>query len=385
VTPPRSERRSGYYDLGMPSSLVVAGRLWDLLLALATVALIFATARLLFDTTAGVVAGLMAAAAPALATRSAIVTVHTPATTFVAAVAWLTIFAIRHSRSARWWAFAAGCAAGAATTSMYVAGAAIVIPVVAVMVERDLVTRDRVLRWIATISGFVVTVVLTMPAFVVHPRTVWSDIRAQGHIYATRHGGSYLIGLTDTREFGPLLAIAALVGLVVLVRRDASRVLTIAWLSFAVFYVVFLERYHFQPAQTLLPIYPFSFVAAGVAVAWGRSSRARRLAALGIERSRWCRRACDSGDLTPERHDREREQRRRRQPHAGNALARAPRPSRRSRHRRRGSRVRAHATPRTHLTCRHSAGRPADCGSGAPSPGLPRDRKSRVSGSQRDE
>jgi hypothetical protein len=275
VTPASDVRHSSYYDLGMPSALIVSGRLWILLLALATIAFIFATALLLYDTSAGVVAGLFAAAAPALAKRSAIVVVHTPAAAFVAAVVLTTVLALRRTRHARWWAFAAGCAAGAATTSVYVAGASIAIPLVAMLLERDAVTRERVRSWIATIGGFVLAVVVTMPAILVHPRHVYTDIRDQAHTYATRQGGSYLVGLTDTREFGPLLAIAAIIGLIVLLRRDQSRVLTIAWLSFAVLFLGFLERYRFQPAQTLLPIYPFLFVAAGVAVARGyRSLRA---------------------------------------------------------------------------------------------------------------
>jgi hypothetical protein len=162
----------------------------------------------------------------------------------------------------------AGCAAGAATTSMYVAGLSVLMPLVAVMLERGFERRERIDRWFATSCGLGLTMLLTMPAFVFHPRMVWRDISAEARIYSSRHSGSYLSSLTNTRQFGALLGTLAVVGLVVLLRSRASRPLAVAWIIFAASYLGFLLRYDFEPAQSLLPIYPFLLVAAGVAVAW---------------------------------------------------------------------------------------------------------------------
>lgn len=268
VTASQTEQAAPYYDLGMPPALVLSGRIWVFSLALLTIAFIFVTARLLFNDAAAVVAGLIAAASPALATRSAIVIIHTPAAAFVAATVLATVLLVSRRSSCMAWPLIAGCAAGAAATSMYVAGAVLLVPVVAVLIARDLSLAARCARAAAAAFGALTTVALTMPALIFRPADVWRDIRDQRDIYAARDAGSYASVLPDTTELGPLLALAAVIGLVVLVVRGTSRVVALSWLAFFVVYMGFLGRYEFQPAQTLLAIYPFLFVAAGVAVAW---------------------------------------------------------------------------------------------------------------------
>jgi hypothetical protein len=243
VTASHTEQASPYYDLGMPPALVLSGRIWVFSLALLTIAFIFITARLLFNDAAAVVAGLIATV-----------------------LATVLLMSRRSSRVA--WAFVAGCAAGAAATSMYVAGAALLVPIVAVLITREFSLGDRSRCSAVAVFGALTTVALTMPAVLFRPGDVWQDIRDQADIYSARDAGSYTSVLTDTTELGPLLAVAAVVGLVVLVMRDGSRVVTLSWLAFFVVYLGFLGRYDFQPVQTLVTIYPFLFVAAGIAVAW---------------------------------------------------------------------------------------------------------------------
>lgn len=278
------------YDLPLPPATVVSGRIVVLVMSLLLVAAVGWAARSLAGPVAGAAAVVIAAILPALVTRSQIVIVHQPgaaAVAVVAAATWAMVGGERRTRAAA----LAGAAAGVAFTSMYVAGAVVILIVAVALASHD-AWRDRLTRLsIAGISAVGATLV-TMPAWLTSPDAVWRDIQIQTAIYADRATEArYADVVTRADEFGPVVVGMAIVGVVVLLRRDDARVWTLGVLATIGVTLGFLLQFEFQPSQTMLIMAPFAAVFAAVSVGAGvsaitarrgQSSRAESAWAIGV-------------------------------------------------------------------------------------------------------
>jgi hypothetical protein len=259
------EAGEDYYDLGLPPAVVVIGRVGVLILSIATVAAIGVTALLLAGRPAAAAAAGSAAVLPALVVYSAIVSVHAPAAFFVAGSAVAAAYLVTR-RSSFIAAALGGLCAAMAFTSMYVAGAALALVLVAIF-GIDETWRRRIALLTVALGSWVTGVIITMPAFLLKWSSVWADVRVQADIYASRVSDtSYIDALTHFDELGWPFVVLAIGGLVLLAKQRSLRAFAIGVSLFLAVFLGFLARYSFQPLQSLLPVYPVVLVLAGVAI-----------------------------------------------------------------------------------------------------------------------
>ncbi len=272
VSQARTATRSPQYDVIEPEALIRSGRVVDILLASWTVLLTMLLAWKLLGRTGALAAGIVCALTPALVSRSPIVIVDTPATFFVA----LTMLLLAGSRT---WPrrqtlvlVLAGVSAGLAFTSKYPSGAVFLAVAAYTWLDHEL-TRARRLRLIGwSALGGAVAAVATMPGLVLAPGQVLRDIRSEVTIYAHKTSrANYLRDLVSGHEVGWLVVILGLVGVYLLWRRRESRQITVAWLVFAVPFVVSLAPQRYQPFRNLIPLLPF--LAIGAAASLGCLAR----------------------------------------------------------------------------------------------------------------
>jgi hypothetical protein len=277
---------SAAYDTVEPPSMVLIGRTLVLLTSLGTVAVTMLLARRLAGTATAVVSGLIVAVMPALAARSAIVIVDTPATFFVMASMLAASGAADRARKGLVLSLAAGACAGLALSAKYTSGAVIVVVLVVLGFDRALDARRRVLLALVATASMVVVAVGTMPALVLRTSQVHDAIDAQTSIYdgkATPTG--YLQQLVTTREVGLPVALLGVAGLVLLLVRPRSRVLTAGWIVFALVLLYPLLRTDYQPFRNLLPLLPYLAILAAASLVTAVRAAARRLG--WSSRTRW--------------------------------------------------------------------------------------------------
>jgi hypothetical protein len=109
--------------------------------------------------------------------------------------------------------------------------------------------------------------VCVMPALVLRTSAVTDAIRFQDRAYNSRPGtDSYLQQLLQTREIGPLVLFAGILGLGLLLRSRRARPVVLAYLAFAIPTLAALMRPAFQPVRNILPLIPFLAIGAATAI-----------------------------------------------------------------------------------------------------------------------
>lgn len=269
------------YDLIAPPELIVAGRLVAAALSIGTVILAGIIATRLAGKTAGLIAVLMTAVCPALASRGSNVVVDSFAS-FFAALALFFCERLRRSPRLTSTAFA-GLAAGLAFASKYTAGA-VVIAIVA-MIWALPVTRSARVRFtlIATL-GFFAGVALGAPATIVKLPAVAHDLAiTTSHYRVINSSPGYFGQAVMASELGWVLAIIGVGGIVIMFRRAPTRSTALSWCAFALLLVAPLVGRPFQPFRNLLPLVPPFCVAAAIGLSqlfdWARQGTQRRLGA----------------------------------------------------------------------------------------------------------
>jgi 4-amino-4-deoxy-L-arabinose transferase-like glycosyltransferase len=259
----RTTTRSSVYDVVEPDALILSGRVVDILLASWTVLLTILLAWKLRGRTAALAAGILCALTPALVSRSPIVIVDTPATFFVTLTLLLLAWSRTSPRRQAQLLVLAGIASGLAFTSKYPSGAVFLAVIAYVWRDHGLERPRRIrLLGLSALAGAVAALV-TMPGLLLAPIQVGTDVISEAKVYVHKSSPTnYAQSLVNSHEVGWLLAGLGLVGVYLLWRRAENREFTIAWLCFAVPFVLYLAPQNYQPFRNLLPLLPFLAIGA---------------------------------------------------------------------------------------------------------------------------
>ena len=259
---------SADYNVTSPAELVVIGRLLVWLFAVGTVVVTLLLGTRLLGRRGGLVAGAIVALLPALVSRSAIVIVDTPATFFVMASILAATYLTTTRRPVAI-SVLAGALAGLAAASKYPAAAILVVPLV-VIVTLPTTVRRRIVLAAASVAAAGLAAVVAMPALVLRTAQIIAAIKRQSSIYATKASAtSYVDELVRPVEVGPWLLAPAVIGLVVLVVRRRSRVVTLGWLAFFAATALVVAQSAFQPFRNVLPLVPFIAIAVAATIVEG--------------------------------------------------------------------------------------------------------------------
>lgn len=255
------------YDLIAPSELILAGRVLTLLFSLGIVAATCVLGVRAGGPAAGLWGALLAAVAPSLVIRSAIVLVD-PFSACLTTIA--LVFADRLRTEAERptrLALLAGAVSGLAFTAKYTA-AAVALAVAAAIAIRESSARERLRLLALSGAGFVGAALAAMPALALRTRSVLWALRSEKSSYwqAETPEGYVRTGLRFF-ELGIPFVLVAIAGLVLLAARKESRRATIPWLAFAGPLLALLLIPRFQPFRNVLPLVPLLCVGAGASIA----------------------------------------------------------------------------------------------------------------------
>jgi hypothetical protein len=278
------------YDLIAPPAVILAGRGVIAAASLVTVLLGMALARRLAGLPASIAAGLLLAATPALVQRGCIVITDAVSAAFAAGVL-LTSEVLRSvlrkegpaSIAARRQALLAGALAGLATATKYPAGAVFVVILAALFVPGGF-SFERLRLAVLSMFAAILATVLAMPALVLRTRQVAADLVTQTREYASfpNTRGLFRQALI-AEDLGKLLALAGLLGLVLLGLRRETRPTVVGWLAFGALLLAPLLGYGFQPFRNALPLVPPFVVAASCLFGeWSPLARWRGARLLGL-------------------------------------------------------------------------------------------------------
>ncbi len=255
------------YDLIAPPELILAGRVLTLLFSLGIVAATYALGVRAGGPAAGLWGALLAAVAPSLVTRSAIVLVD-PFSACLSTIALVFADRLRtETERLTRIALLAGAVSGLAFTAKYTA-AAVSLAVAAAIAMRESPARERIRLLVVSGAGFVGATLAAMPAFALRIRSVLQALRSEEFFYwqARTVEGYVRTGLRFF-ELGIPFVLVALAGLVLLAARKESRRATIPWLAFAGPLLALLLIPRFQPFRNVLPLLPILCVGAGASIA----------------------------------------------------------------------------------------------------------------------
>jgi hypothetical protein len=252
-------------------------------LCLAGVVAVYFAGRQLWNRRTGLVAAaiLCFAFLPVAFSRIAVTDVGT-----LAPVALVLLFSVRLLETgALKWAAAAGAAAGLAIAFKYTAGLVLLVPLLALLLRRDL--RAALLPAVAGGAAIVVAFLVFNPFFLLDLRTALHQLRGQAELagsqdkYGQEQDTGVLYYLDSlTWGLGWVAALAALAGAVLLWRRDRGRLALLLVFPVALFiYLSFQSRFF---GRWLLPVYPALALLAGYAAV-----RAIELVRVRARRLEW--------------------------------------------------------------------------------------------------
>jgi len=260
---------------------VLLGRLMVVVMGTATIVAVFAAARRLAGTPAGLAAAATLAVMPLHVIHSHYLTTDVP----VALMCALTLLATLRAateRSGRWWLLA-GILAGLAGSTKWNGLAVIGVPLLAWAVTsidpRHVRGSLRATAPWLSVAGALAGLVVATPAVLFDAGAVVEALRRQATIYSTFDvgDGQGTVGFHAQALIGGvgILLVPCLAGLAILAwrswRMPAQRV-AIVVPAFVLAYLVIasLPRLHYE--RNLVPILPYMAVGGGVAVAlaWSR-------------------------------------------------------------------------------------------------------------------
>lgn len=264
-------------DVVEPWTLLLGGRLVVLATGVATVVLCGLLGRELAGHRVGLLAAAIAAVTPALTFRSSVVITDTPAACAAVACTWASAHLATGPRRLRW-ALVAGACAGLALAAKYHVALVGLVPLI-VLGGTDLPARQRLRLAGAVVVAAAVAAVVAAPALLLHAPDVLDGIREVARNYERHEGRLATRPLwrqaVSPKELGHLL-VPMVAGVAVLVRRERSRLVTVAFAAFALAEAALTLRYRFQPLRNVLALVPFACVAAAAALDAAARAVARR-------------------------------------------------------------------------------------------------------------
>jgi hypothetical protein len=264
----RSTVATPYIEIVEPWTLVIAGRLVVLALATANVVLVALLGTRLAGRRVGLLAAFFVAVLPIFVTRGSVVIVDTPAAAFATAALYCSarIVAASRRRLVTWLVLGAG-ASGLAFTSKYTIGTVLLAVCVALALRQDRSAWDRLRLGGLVIVVFAFIAALFTPALAFRTPEVVDALEGIQRVYTTRTPTeSYWEQMLHAREFGRLMLLAGLAGLVLLARSRRARPVLFAYLAFAVPTLALLVRAGFQPVRNILALIPFVAIAAAATI-----------------------------------------------------------------------------------------------------------------------
>lgn len=266
--------RPRYYGFAGPAEIVMAGRLLTLCASLGIVVLTGLLARCLLGVkgeAVGLLAALLAALAPALVIRGAVVSVDPWATFFILAALLFAEKAVRADPPYRD-AVLAGAMTGCAATSKYTAAlAGLAVAAMLLRVQGDWRRKARAAALAALAS--LAAAVATMPALLLRSRQILEALAGHAAGYAANPIGSYWEQAVrraewdlpfDGPELGALfLGCAALGWLAALLDRRYAGTAA-AWTLYAGAVLALFTSFAAQPFRNLLPLVPLACILAAL-------------------------------------------------------------------------------------------------------------------------
>jgi hypothetical protein len=276
-----------------PSSFYEIGRLWVMLLSVATVPLLFLLGRRVFGDVTGLLAALVWALVPLAVRYGTIVRTDAAGACFGIAALLLAVVALDDPRPRRF--ASAGAVAGLAVASRY-----FMVTLLAVLLGAWVIAKCRErtrVRWTSLAAGLgaaAAVFVVTTPFFFLDWHAVASSLQAEtvGTVTNDRFDWIDNLGYYATDAIpnaiswaAPVLALAGLA--VACARRDARRILLAGFVA-AFLVVISSSNLHWQrwSMQVLPVVLLFAASAIVTAAAWIaprlRDNRARRLAPAAL-------------------------------------------------------------------------------------------------------
>jgi Dolichyl-phosphate-mannose-protein mannosyltransferase len=265
----RSTVGTAYIEIVEPWTLVIAGRLVVLSLALANIVLVALLGTRLAGRRVGLLAAFFVAVLPIFVTRGSIVITDTPAAAFATAALYCCARVVDASsqRQLVTWLVSGAGASALAFTSKYTIGTVLLAVCAAVALRRDRSVWDRLKLGALAVAVFAFVVAMLMPAFLFRTSDVVDALELQERVYTSRPPTeSYWEQILHAREFGRLMLLAGVAGLVVLARSRRARPIVLAYLAFAIPTLAELVRAGFQPVRNILPLLPFLCIAAAALI-----------------------------------------------------------------------------------------------------------------------
>lgn len=252
-----------YYDVVLPTDLLILGRLITLAFSLGLVLLTGLYTRRLAGPAAGFFAAWIAALLPALVARSVIVNINPIVAFFVLAAFYFAEDAREGDRPWRGAALA-GVMVGLATVSKY-PSALVCLPVTLAILLGRRPLRDRFRQLFLAGGAALLTAAVCMPALVLRTGDVRDQMGNMSSVYEHQGIGSYWNQATlrgewdlplEHPELGLVFLLLTTAGVAVALADRRWRKTALGWLLFAAATALLLAPYNFRAFRNLLPLIP---------------------------------------------------------------------------------------------------------------------------------
>lgn len=280
---------AGAYDLIAPPEVILLGRVVVCTFSIGTVVVTAALGARLGGRDVALAAMLVTSVCPALVSRGSIVVVDTLAAFFTVVTLLLCErvrgYATGSLPAAQWNALAAGVMAALAYGSKYTAGAVFIAVLVTIGLLR-VPNRQKLWLVVSASGGFTACSVVATPMILYHPEKIINALREQATFYdSIPSSQGYWWQAISTSELTLPMVMAALLGLLWMLRCPSTSPAAVSWVALAVITLVIFLPHSFQPFRNLLPLVPLSCIAAAFFIV--RLGRLTFLVGGRVPRGRW--------------------------------------------------------------------------------------------------
>lgn len=263
-----------------PTPFYLIGRIWALMLAIATIPMLYALGRRCFDTRVGLIAATLWTALPYAIHHDRIARTDSAATFFSVVALYFCMRAWQDPRR-RWWVLA-GVGVGLAVASRYFMVTLVPWLVVAAVVPLRTERRRAVVAAATALVVSAAAFVLSTPYALLDLSTVRKDISAEANLPHVYGSGLSPIGNAEfyVRTAIPgsvtwVLYVVALLGIAVILWRRRGQELMLVGFVATFLVAISTSSLHWQ--RWLVPLLPIFALFAAVAVSTATTALAARL------------------------------------------------------------------------------------------------------------